>query len=161
MSTKGKRLIYVGPADGGESKPLNIEGVAVSASILPGTVLKQTASGLDADDTAATEFNGQSLLVADKDQMRSLSVDDAWTQNENMVAIQARSGEFINALVAPTQNITSRGVPLTRNGAGLLKIATIPGTVGATSEQVLCYSDEIIDTTGGAATGTLVRVRVA
>ena len=39
MSVKGKRVIYVGPADDANHKPLNIEGIAVAA-IAPGTVLK-------------------------------------------------------------------------------------------------------------------------
>lgn len=158
---KGKQNIYVGPADGSNDKPLNIEGVNLTASLLPGTVVEQVATGLQANANAATVF-GQELLVADKDQLRSKAVSAAWTQNENMVAIKARSGDVLNVLVAPTQDITAKGVPLSMSAtAGLLKIAVTPATVGATSEQVLCYSDEIIDTTGGPATGTLVRVRVA
>ena len=154
MSTKGKRVIYVGPADDANHKPLNIEGIAVAA-VLPGTVLKQTTSGLAANDIAATTF-GEQLIVADKDQMRSKSVDTAWTINENMVAIAPRSGEFMNILVATGQTL-ERGSPLARNGAGLLKLAVTPATVGATSEEVVAYADETITTTAT----TLVRCRVA
>jgi hypothetical protein len=156
MATIGKRTIYVGPADGANAKPLNIEGKAIAA-IAPGTVVEEVAGGLQANANAATVF-GQELLVADKDQMRSKTVDDAWTINENMVAIKARSGDILNVLVADGNNITSRGVPLSLDGSGLLKIAVTPATVGATSEQVLCYSDEIINVSGADA---LVRVRVA
>lgn len=151
MSTIGKRTIYVGPADDANHKPLNVEGEALAA-ILPGTVVEQVATGLQANANAATVF-GQELLVADKDQMLTKSVDDAWTINENMVAIKLRSGEFANVLVADGNNITSRGTPLSLNGSGLLKIALTDGT-----EQVLCYSDEIINVSGANA---LVRVRVA
>ena len=70
-----------------------------------------------------------------------------------MVAIRPRSGDFVNVLTAPGQNITTAGTPLSVNGAGLLQIA------GA-ADHVLGFSDEIINTTGGPATGTLVRVRV-
>lgn len=154
MSTIGKRLIYVGPADGANHKPLNVEGKAITA-IAPGTVVEQVATGLQINANAATVF-GQELLVADKDQMRSLSVDDAWTIDENMVAIAARSGEFLNVLVVTGQALVS-GVPLSLNGAGLLKIAVTPATVGVTSEQVLCYADETVTTTATQ----LVRVRVA
>lgn len=154
MSAKGKRLIWVGPADGANQKPLNIEGVAVAA-IAPGTFLKRTAAGLDVNDIAAIIF-GEQFIIADKDQQRSGSVDDAWTINENMVAIAPRSGEFVNALVATTQTLIV-GSPLARNGAGLLKLAVTPATVGATSEEIVGYADEAITT---AAT-VLVRVRVA
>lgn len=153
MSTIGKRTIYAGPA--GSGKPLNIEGVALEA-VAPGTVVEQTATGIQANAAAATVF-GQELIVADKDQQRSKSVDDAWTIGENMVAIKVRSGERLNALVATGQAISTKGTPLSLNGAGLLKIAVTPASVGTTSEQVLAFADEIITTTET----TLVRVRVA
>lgn len=154
MSAIGKRVIWAGPADGSNAKPLNIEGVAVAATA-PGTVLKRTAAGLAANDVAATTF-GEQLIVADKDQQRSKSVDTAWTINENMVAIAPRSGEFVNVLVATGQTLI-KGDALARNGAGLLKLAVTPATVGATSEEVVGYADEAITTTAT----TLVRVRVA
>lgn len=151
MSTLGKRVIFVGPADGSDHKPLNVEGVALSAATLPGTVVQQTATGIQDNAIAATVF-GQQLIVADKDQQRTKSVDDTWTQNENMVAIAPRSGEFVNVLVASGNNITTRGTALSRNGAGLLKIAVTDGT-----EEIVGYADEIVNVTADA----LVRVRVA
>lgn len=152
MSDVGKRVIYVGPADGANRKPLNVEGVCLRATLLPGTIVEQNATGLDVNTDPATVFGNQPFLVADKDQQRTRSVDDSWTQNENMVAIQPRSGEFMNVLTATGQAITRRGVGLTRNGAGLLAIAATDGT-----EEIVAYSDEIITTTDT----TLVRVRIA
>lgn len=150
MSILGKRVIYVGPADDSNQKPLNVEGIALDA-VAPGTLVALSSSGLSTSAAAATAFS-QQLMVADKDQMKSKSVDDAWTINESMVAIAPRSGEFLNVIVAAGNNITSRGIPLSRNGAGLLKIAVTDG-----SEQILCYSDEIINVTADA----LVCVRIA
>ncbi len=154
MSTLGKRLIFVGPADGANSKPLNIEGKAVVA-IAPGTTLKRTAAGLDANDVVATTF-GEQFIVADKDQQKSKSVDDAWTINENMVGLALRSGEFANVLVATGQTLIA-GSPLSRNGAGLLKLAVTPVTVGVTSEEIVAYADEAVTTIATQ----LVTVRVA
>ena len=145
MSAKGKRVIYVGPADNANHKPLNIEGIAVSG-MLPGTFLKQTTSGLAVNDIAAIIF-GEQFIIADKDQQRSKSVDDAWTINESMVAIAPRSGEFFHALVVTGQTLI-KGSPMARNGAGLLKLAVTPATVGATSEEIACFSDEAITTSG-------------
>lgn len=147
MSTIGKRVIYAGPVDGVNDKALHVEGVAVDA-FLPGTVLKQSASGLETSDAAATVF-GQQVLIADKDQLRAGSVDDAWTATENAVAISPRSGEFLNCLVATAQTLIV-GTPLTRNASGLLVVAATDGTV-----DILCHSDEAITTTAT----TLVRVR--
>lgn len=140
MSTLGKRVIYVGPADGASHKPLNEEAVA-TAAIAPGTVLSRSSSGFAASAVAATVF-GQLPRVADKDQQRTKSVDDAWTINENMVAIQPRSGEFLNVLVVTGQNLEI-GTALARNGAGLLTIALTGGT-----NEIVGYSDEDVTTTG-------------
>jgi hypothetical protein len=148
MSTKGKRVIYVGQAGGNNGKPLNVEGVAVAATA-PGTLMTNSASGLSASTNAATVF-GTLPLFADKDQQRSKSVDDAWTINENMVAIQARSGEFLNVLVATGQTLAI-GDPLVSDGAGLLTKGT-----GAGTQHVVANADEAVTTSGT----TLVRVRI-
>lgn len=142
MTTKGKRVIYAGQADNGVScKPLNVEGKALSA-VRAGALCAQAATGIDESAQAATVF-GASRLFADKDQQRTKTVDDPWVINENMVAIQARSGESLNVLVATGQAITTRGTALSSNGDGTLKIAVTDGT-----EEVLAYSDEIVTTTG-------------
>ena len=150
MATKGKRNIYVGPADHGHAgKPQNVEGKAIAA-VLPGTFLELVATGLDASGDAATIF-GNLPIFADKDQQRSKSVDDAWTIGENMVGIQARSGEFFNVLVATAQTLIA-GDPLVSNGAGLL----VKGS-SANTQHVICNADEALTTSGT----TLVRVVVA
>jgi hypothetical protein len=154
MAIIGKRTIFVGPADDANHKPLLIEGKALAATT-PGTVVEEVATGLQANANAATVF-GQELLVANKDWIKSKTVDDDWTINENMEAVKLRSGEFANVLVITGQALV-RGTPLALNGAGLLKIAVTPAVVGATSEQVLCYSDETVTTTATQ----LVSVRVA
>ena len=158
MSIKGKRVIWVGPADGANAKPSNVEGVATQSTIKPGSVVIQAAAGagLELSDVAGTQ-TGSPFLVADKDQMRTKSVDDNWTINENMVSIQPRSGEYVNVLVVTGQALVI-GSPLARSSTdGALKIAVTPVTVGATSEEILCYVDEVVTTT----TTQLVRVKVA
>jgi len=155
MATKGKRNIYVGPADGSSRKPQTVEGKALGV-VRPGALVAEAATGIDENAVAATIF-GASKLWANKDESRSKSVDDDWVINENMVAIRGRSGEFLNVLVATAQTITKSGTPLSSNGDGTLKIAVTPATVGVTSEEFLAYSDEIITTTAV----TLVRVVIA
>lgn len=153
MSTKGKRVIWAAPADGANTKPLNVEGIATEAA-LPGSVMDFAAAGagLELADDAPTVF-GKLFLVADKNQQQSKSVDDAWTVDENMVAIQPRSGEFVNVRVITGQNLEI-GTPLARVAAtpGALTIAATDG-----SEEIECYSDEDVTTTATQ----LVRVRVA
>lgn len=152
MSVLGKRVIFVGPADGADHKPLHEEGVCAEVCS-PGAVLDYAAAsaGFELMDDAATVF-GKPLLVADKDEARSKSVDDPWTIDENMVAIRPRSGEFINVQVITAQALV-KGTALTRSAAtpGALVIAATDGT-----EEILCYADEIVTTTATQ----LVRVRV-
>lgn len=148
MSIKGKRTIFVGAAGGNNTQPLNVEGLAVAATAA-GTYLKNSASGLEANDAAATVAAGLPLF-ADKDQMRSKSVDDDWAIAENMVAIQGRSGEMLNVLVATGQTLVV-GDPLVSNAAGLLTKGT-----GANTQYVVAYADEAVTT---AAT-ELVRVKI-
>lgn len=150
---KEKNLIFVGPNDGANQKPLAIEGVATEAGILPGSIVDFAAAGagLELADDAATVF-GKILMVADKNQARTKLVTEAWTINENMIAMQPRSGEFYNVLVITGQNLDV-GTPLSRSATpGALKIAVTDGT-----EEIECYSDEDVTTTGTQ----LVRMRMA
>ena len=149
MSAIGKRVIYVGPADGADHKPLNVEGLAVAATA-PGSVVGQSGSGLTKLTDAAGDFIKE-FLVADKDQQRSKSVDDDWTIAENMVAVAPRSGEFVNVLCITAQAITI-GIALARSGtAGALKIA------GGATDEIVGYAAETVTTTATQ----LVAVRVA
>lgn len=155
MSTIGKRVIYVGSAGEHNSAPLNVEGEAVQA-IAAGSLLKQTSSGLDLSDKTAFDAS-QMPLFADKDQLRSKSVDDAWTINQNMVAIQGRSGDFLNVLVATGQTL-AKGDALVSNGAGILTEASDTVDDGTTGSQVvIAFADEAVTTTATQ----LVRVRIA
>ena len=153
MSVIGKRVIYVGPADGSNCNPLTVEGIADEAAILPGSVIDYaaTSDGFELMDDAATVF-GKPLLVANKQEMTSEDIETAWTLNETMVGIQPRSGERLNVLTITAQALV-RGTALTRSAAtpGALVIAATDGT-----EEVLCYADEVVTT---AAT-QLVRVYV-
>ncbi len=148
MSATGKRTIYVG-AGANNAQPLNVEGVAV-ASTAPGTYMEQSSSGLTASNDASTVFN-KLRLFADKDQLRSKSTDDAWAINENMVAIQGRSGDILNVLVATGQTLAI-GDPLISNGAGLLTKGS-----GAGTQYCIAVADEALTTSGT----TLVRVKIA
>lgn len=152
MSTVGYRVIYAGPADGtGATHPQTVEGEALSA-VQPGAMVSQGSTGIDANSAAATVF-GALPLFANKDEVGSNSVDDAWTTGENMIAIQGRSGEFLNVLVASGAALSTAGIPLSSNGnttAGTLKVAATDGT-----EEIIAYTDEA---PGTLTADTLVRV---
>lgn len=142
--TASKTLVWRGNASGAEMQPNLFEGIALGAATLPGTLLQPAATGLNESAIAATVFNSKPIF-ANRDVMRQKNMDQAWVQGDSMQAVEFRSGEFGCVRVAAGQNITSRRVGLSSNGDGTLKIALTDGT-----EQILCYSDEIINT-GGAA----------
>ena len=148
MAIKGKRLIFCD-----ECTLPDQEGVA-TAAIRPGALVTFAAAGAGLVESAeaATVF-GSEKLFADYDMLKGGTVDDSWAINEYAISRQLESGKRANVLVAAAQNITKRGVGLASNGDGTLVIAAVDGT-----EDVICYSDEIINTGGAVA---LVRVRGA
>lgn len=149
-----KRSIFVGPAEAGTCSPLQAEGICAEAGILPGMLVQQKAAnaGLEVNDTAAAASFGKAVLIANRNELMSRNVDEAWTLGDNMQALKPRSGEFYNVIVAAGNNITALDTPLTVNGAGKLAIAVTDGTV-----PVLFNSTEIVN----AVADTLVTVYVA
>lgn len=143
-----KTLVWRGNASDANRTPSLFEGICLDA-MLPGTLLEPVATGLQTTTIAATSFSSKPIF-ANRDVMRQKNMDDLWVVNDSMQAVEFRSGEFGTVFVAATQTISRRRMPLSSNGDGTLKIATIPATVGVTSEQIIAYSDEII-TTGGSA----------
>lgn len=140
--TATKTLVWRGNASGAEMQPNLFEGIALNA-MLPGTLVQPAATGISTTAVLATAFNSKPIF-ANRDVMRQRNMIDPWTINGSMQAVEFRSGEFGCVYVALGQNITARRVALSSNGDGTLKIAATDGT-----EQILCYSDEIINT--GAA----------
>ena len=152
-----KRKIWLGPLNNGVNGPLMVEGLAIDA-FTPGELLVQAASGLATASAAATVFGAECIIAKEISEGEGGTIATAYTVGDTAVGIVVRSGEIVNVAVAASQNITKKGTPLSSNGDGTLKIAVTPATVGATSEQVLFYSDEIINTGGAVA---LVTVRKA
>ena len=140
---KGYNVIYRGPADGANQKPMQDENVALEADILPGMILSTAALGYSKSAVAATVF-GQAPLVAEKDSPRQKNIADAWVINENMLADRPRSGEYFNVMVITAQALVKGLTPLSRSAtAGVLKIALTDGT-----EDIIFYADETTTTTG-------------
>lgn len=144
-----KTLVWRGNVADANRQPLLIEGLAIDA-MLPGTLLDTKAAGLETSDQVATTF-GARPVFANRDMMRHKNMDEAWVITESMQAVEFRPGESGTVRVAASQDITLPRTPLSSNGDGTLKIAVLPVTVGATSEEIICYSDEIIDTSAAVA----------
>lgn len=149
MSTKGKRTVHVGRADGAESHPIIIEDVATTA-IKPGAFLAWSGSGVAASPVAATVF-GQMPLIADASRIEQNDIDTDYAISDRVYAFQPQRGELYNVRMA-TGQVLIRGSALSRAGTtGRLKLALTNGT-----EEIVAYSDEALTT---AANDQLVRVR--
>lgn len=144
-----KTLVWRGNVAGADCQPLLIEGICLDA-MLPGTLVSVAATGVGTSAQVATTA-GALPIFANRDVMRQKNMDAAWVANDSMQAVEFRSGEFGCVRVAAGQDITKRRTPLSSNGDGTLKIAVTPVTVGVTSEEIICYSDEIINTGGAVA----------
>jgi len=152
-----RNKIWVGPADGGNAKPLIVED-AVLDDFSAGELLVQSATGLATSTKAGTLFNQEVLLAREIGAHLGGDIDTKATVGDTGQAIRLRSGEFALVRVAATQNILSKGTGLTSNGDGTFKIAVTPATIGVTSEQVLVFAEEIVNVT---VAGTLVLVSKA
>jgi hypothetical protein len=153
-----KRKIYLGPINSGlNGALLGSPGLVIDA-FTAGELLVRTATGYATASAAATVFGAECLIAQEISESEGGLITTPYTVGDSVEPLIVRSGEFVNASVAASQNITRKGTPLSSNGDGTLKIAVTPGTVGATSEQVLFYSEEIVNTGGAVA---LVTVRKA
>ena len=153
-----KRKIWLGPIDNGVNGPLlGSPGLVVDA-FTAGELLVRTAAGYATASAAATVFGAELLIAQEISEGEGGLITTAYTVGDTVEPIVVRSGEFVNVAVAAGNNITTKGTALSSNGDGTLKIAVTPATVGATSEQVLFYSNEIVNTGGAVA---LVTVRKA
>lgn len=144
--------IFAGPADNASSShPLTIEGLVVD-DFSPGELLVQTASGLATSAKASTVFDQEAIIAMEQGAHVGADITTKWVVGETGKAINARSGEFVNVFVNSGNNITTKGMAMSSNGDGTLKIAVTDGT-----EQILFYSDEIVN----VASDQLVLMRKA
>ena len=137
--------IWLGPADGSNVKALLVEGLAQDA-IVPGSLVVRVAAGLATSTKAATVFDSEPLLAQEVGAHLGATITDPYEVGDNSRAVKLRSGEFALARVAASQDITSTGVALSSNGDGTLKIAATDD-----NEQILFYSEEIVNTGGSVA----------
>lgn len=179
-----KSVVWVGPADGKTSTPLCLEARegslqhASSPAIKPGMVLMYNSSRhFVANENAGTGVD-QMFLVADKDKKGSRSISDRLRYYDNVIAIQPRSGEFLNVMVVRSGNSDEPlqvGTPLTLAGNAAAKKGALmkatkfsqkkpagnSPTFSASeleTEKVVAFVDEKVTVTANAK---LVRVRVA
>ena len=140
-------VIWVGPADGANHKPLTVEGTA-GASILPGTLVAQTGDAIAKsanDGTTASRL----LLAREIGEQFGKKITDAIASGDHIICVAPRSGEFFNVCVAATQTIVV-GDALTSNGDGTFKKA------GA-ADAIYCYAQVA---SAGAAKNSLLLATV-
>ena len=146
MATDGKRKIFTDAV-----APVAHEAAA-TAAVRPGALVEQSATGVAESNDASTVF-GKQALFADYDILGAGDVDTSYAIGENVIFRKLPQDCTANVLVAASSNITSKGVGLASNGAGVLKIAAATG-----ADKIIAYSDEIINT---GASVTLVKVKGA
>lgn len=147
MAGTGKNVIYVSQA--GNVCPFKEEAlIKAGESLLAGYILIKDAGEFIGHDTAGA---GGMVYIADINTLEQLDTSDALTAGDTAAAFVPEGGQVYNVVVAAAQNITATDTGLASNGDGTLKIA-------ASTDAVLFYADEIINT---GATAALVRCKVA
>ena len=123
-------VIWVGPADRANHKPLTVEGTA-GASILPGTLVAQTGDAITKSDNDGTTAS-RLLLAREVGEQFGKKITDAVASGDHIIFVAPRSGEFFNVCIAAAQNVVV-GDALTSNGDGTFKKA------GA-ADAIYCYA---------------------
>jgi hypothetical protein len=101
------------------------EGRVDSASILPGYLIRRTATGtVEPHGTAGggAGAGGTVILVAKEDSLQGRTIDDAYADDELVLIHKAQKGDVLQMVLQDGQNATAGG-PLTSNGDGTLKVA--------------------------------------
>lgn len=129
------------------NRPVQEEAIATLA-LTPGALAVKSSGEFVVHPTAAAGAD-EKLYVVDLNTLLQGDTSTQWAAGDTAVAFEPRPGERYNMLVADAQNITALDTPLTSAGDGTLRIA-VPAT-----EEVLCFADEIINTSGV----TLVNVK--
>lgn len=149
--TTTANVVFSGPAE--VVKPLMEEAVIASGqSIKPGMLVIKSSGQYIVHGTAGV---GGPYRIADVDFIRNGKATDTLVALDTAQAFIPRVGETYNVVIGASQTIVVDS-PLTSNGNGTLKLATI---TGATPDVVLFYAETAV-TTGGGATAR-IRARVA
>lgn len=142
-------VVFSGPAT---VDPLREEKrVASGETILPGHLVLNSSGEWKNHDAAGA---AGPFRIANLNHFEQKSVTDALTVGQSSEAFVPRDGEDYNIVVADGE-VVSVDSPLTSNGDGTMKVATV---TGATPDVVLMYAREAASPSGSTAR---VRARVA
>lgn len=141
-------VIWVGPADGANRKPLTVEGTPAAANILPG-MLVTVEAGVMAQSANDGTTESRLIIAREVGEQFGLTITDPLPANNNGIAVAPRSGEFFNVTLAAAQTIVV-GDALTSAGGGLFKKAEA-------ADAIYCYAQSA---SAGAAANTLILATV-
>lgn len=144
-------VVFSGPVN--KNDPLIDEAqVATGQTILPGhLVLKSSGEWINHDAAG----DAGPFRIANLNIFEQKGVSDALTVGQDSEAFVPVPGEEYNVVVAASQTVVVDS-PLTSNGDGTVKVATV---TGATPDVVLFYAQEAATT--GVGETARVRSRVA
>lgn len=131
-------VVFSGPVEA--VKPLMREANIAAGQALVGGNLVEVASGeFQAQSTAG---QGGDIYVIDMDVIGQKAVGDALTSGQSHAAFIPQVGYSYNVVLAAGQAV-AKGVSLTGDGAGAVRVATTDGT-----DEALFTADEAVTTVG-------------
>ncbi len=136
-------VVYAGPAS--DTNPRQEElPIAAGETILPGYLMVTSGSEFVAHDV---EGSAGAYRIADMNVFKQQSVTTAWTAGDRCLAYVPSAGQDYNVVIADGETVVFDS-PLTSNGDGTMKVATV---TGATPDVVIAYAREAVTTTGSTA----------
>jgi len=132
----------------GSMTPHN-EMVCAEGEIRPGMLISPNTVGKAVPHATAAGKTG--ALFARENSIVGKSIDDNYVQGDTVLAWFARPGDWIYALLEEGANVAI-GALLESNGAGLLQAQS--------GDFSVCRALEAVNSTGGPAAGTRIKVEV-
>jgi len=125
------------------------EMVCAEGAIRPGMLISPNSAGKAVPHPTAA---GKTAAVfARENSLVGKSIDDNYVQGDTVLSWEARTGDWIYALIEPSSNVAI-GALLESNGEGLLQAQS--------GNFSLARALEAVNSTGGPATGTRIRVSI-
>lgn len=92
------------------------------------------------------------------------AIDTAYASTDRVQVIDAKTGDVINALIAPSGAAIAIGDPIESAGDGTVRIHTPPANLSAAAPKydgILGYAQEAVDNSANAVTAVRIAIVIA
>lgn len=136
-------------------------------AITPGHVVQLHTDGklkkhATAAGSGATWFASENDVPVD--DYSGNAIDHAYAATDRVQVIDAKTGDVINALLAPSATAVVVGNPVESAGDGTVRLHTAPANLSAAGpkyDSIMGYAQESVDNSANAATAVRIAIVIA